>query len=178
VQRALGIHQVSACSWEDGISAANHQLLFLTPPVHGWILVFGSALPDPVADVDSCYLSLTRLSRKLGRIQFFSVNHALGHHAWAMLNHGRVVRAYAWAGRTLWNQGPITAAETEIGVVCHDYGDGDATSPLYESTETRMNTQRIQALAGRWSLDPSAVEARLGRNGMGVAGHLSRSKTI
>ena len=53
------------------------------------------------------------LSRKLGHVQFFSANRVLNHHSWALLDQGEVFRAYAWAGETLGNQGPLTAAEKD-----------------------------------------------------------------
>ena len=69
-----------------------------------------------------CYRFLRELSRKLGNVQFYSVNRVLNHHAWALLEDGEVYRAYAWAGETLWNEGFVTAAEKELGLVCFEYG--------------------------------------------------------
>jgi len=35
---------------------AGEQKLFWAPPLKGWILVFGSGLPEPVDDVDICFV--------------------------------------------------------------------------------------------------------------------------
>ena len=45
--------------------------LFIAPRINGWILVFGSDLPDPSDDVDQCFHFVTGLSRKLGHVQLF-----------------------------------------------------------------------------------------------------------
>lgn len=176
VQRALGIDHATPCSWADGLALAGQQRLFLTPPMQGWILVFGAALPDPAKDVDRCFLRLTALSQELGRVQFFSSHRALQQHAWATLDHGQVVRAYAWAGRTLWNQGTMTPAERECGLTCFDYGAEADTSIGLNVARMMHNTEHVAELAGRWGIHPGAVAASLWRDGQGIAGEISRTK--
>ena len=114
VQSALSLHNPKPCSWAEGLSGDHEQSLFVSPPVAGWILVIGPALPDPAEDVDVCYRFLTDLSRKLGHVQFFHVHGVLNHHAWVHIHTGRVIRAYAWAGKTLWNQGPPHPGRTYL----------------------------------------------------------------
>ena len=123
VQKALALHDPQPCSWAEGVSVRAGQKLFVSPPVAGWVLVIGPALPEPGEDVDACYRFLMDLSRKLGHIQYFNANPLVGHHAWVRLDFGHVVRAYAWAGETLWNEGPLTRAEADLRLRCHDYGE-------------------------------------------------------
>ncbi len=87
VQRALGLHNAIPCSWEEGLveAQAEHHKLFVSPPVNGWILVVGSDLPEPDEDVDKCFLFVRQVSRKLGHVQYFSVNRVLNYHAWAFI---------------------------------------------------------------------------------------------
>ena len=108
IQSALALDRVAPCSWVEGMSG-DHQL-FIAPPVHGWVVVAGAGLPDPSEDVDRCFRALLDLSRKLGHIQYFQADRILHRHAWARLEAGRVVRAYAWAETTLWQQGAKTPA--------------------------------------------------------------------
>src|SRR3954451_5848153 len=89
VQRALGLHDAIPCSWEQGLTEAQHHKLFVSPPVNGWILVVGSGLPEPDDDVDKCFFFLRQCSRKLGHVQYYSVNRVLNHHAWALLDDGQ-----------------------------------------------------------------------------------------
>jgi len=175
VQAVLGLHKPVACSWQDGLTLAQTQKLFITPCLNGWVLVMGSHLPDPADDVDQCFHLLQRLSRRLGRVQFFSANPLLKQHAWACAHQGRIERAYAWAGRTLWNQGCQTPGEAELGMVCYDYGTTSAGLHRVHADPIARNTDRVPLLAARWSVDPSAVDPRVLQEAHGIVGELSRS---
>jgi hypothetical protein len=174
VQAALGLHNPSPCSWAEGLSQLSDQKLFVSPPVNGWILVIGQRLPDPADDVDVCYHFLTKLSRTLGQVQFFSVNRAVNHHSWVRLESGRVRRAYAWGGETLWNQGEPTQAEKELGMKTYAYGEQPPC--IGSADEHGANSDKVIFLAARWSFDPTAVDEKALRAGLGVAGRLSHSR--
>jgi hypothetical protein len=176
VQAALGLANPRPCSWEEGLTAAHEHKLFIAPPLGGWILVMGSNLPEPGDDVDKCFRFLLDLSRKLGHVQFFSINRAVNHHAWVQVEQGVVRRAYAWSGRTLWNQGRLTRAEIELALKCYAYGDGEDRIDFGRVDPAAVNTERVPLLASRWSLDPTAIDARMLKEHQGIAGKLSRSR--
>jgi hypothetical protein len=176
VQAALGLANPKPCSWEEGLSAAHEQKLFISPPVSGWILVMGSSLPDPGEDVDKCFRFILDLSRKLGHVQYYSIHRAVNHHAWIQAEHGVVQRAYAWSGRTLWNQGRLTRAEIELGLKCYAYGEGEERIDFGRVDPAAVNTERVPLLASRWSLDPTAIDARMLKEHQGIAGRLTRSR--
>ncbi len=170
VQAALKLHRATPCSWEEGLVEARENKLFISPPVSGWVFVVGVGLPEPSEDVDVCYRFLTHLSRKLGHVQFFSVNRVLNHHSWALLENGRVFRGYAWAGSALWNQGPQTSAEKELDIVCFPYA---SDSNAFTSRESLSNNcDKVGQLAGRWSLDPNTLTPSSWKAG-GIVGQLS-----
>ena len=173
VQSALALHNPKPCSWAEGLSGEREQSLFISPPVAGWILVIGSALPDPAEDVDVCYRFLADLSRKLGHIQFFHANTILNHHAWVRADSGRMVRAYAWAGKTLWNEGLPTPAENTLHMRCYAYGES-ADPALFAPAEVMpANAEKVHLLAARWSLDPGEIGGRgVGRE-RGIIGETS-----
>ena len=109
VQTALGLHNPTPCSWMDGMARVSDQKLFISPPVNGWVLVVGSLLPEPSEDVDACFRFLQRLSRELGEVQFFSVNRAVGHHAWARFERAvDVVAKSPPQHRTKMNKRPVS----------------------------------------------------------------------
>jgi hypothetical protein len=172
VQSALGLHNVKPCSWTEGL--AGDEKLFIAPPVKGWILVMGSGLPDPSDDVDACFRFVVSLSRKLGQVQFFSASRVLQHHAWIRVDGGRVLRAYAWAGRTLWQQGSRTAAENELGLRCFDYLESAERLSFGSPDPAASNVDKVPLLAARWSLDPARIEERALEAQHGVAGEPSR----
>lgn len=167
VKLALGLGRSIPCSWAEGL-AGSHEF-FISPPVHGWVIVTGLGLPHPDDDVDACFLFLTTLSRKLGHVQFFHSDRILQHHAWARLDDGCVTRAFAWAGVTLWNQGAKTLPETELGLHCFGYGDESATFH-----EIQKNLEGIPLLAARWSFDPAEVKLHSIRQATGIAGESAR----
>jgi hypothetical protein len=175
VQAALGLYKPTPCSWEEGLCAASEQKLFISPPVNGWVLVFGSSLPDPADDVDKCFKFVLEVTRKLGQVQFFSYNRVVSYHAWVQADQGRILRAYSWAGKTLWNQGTPTRAESELGLVCYDYSETAPRQAFSQHDPLATNTDRVSLLAARWSIDPAAIDARTLRQSHGITGRLSRS---
>ena len=177
VQAALGLHKPTPCSWEEGLTATHERKLFISPSINGWVLVIGSRLPDPSEDVDRCFRFLLDLSRKVGHVQFFSLNRVVNHHAWVQLQHGQVLRAYAWAGKTIWNQGRKTTAEMELGLRCFDYAQGPDAAPYNQNDPLQHNTERVPLLARRWSVDPAAVDARRLKESPGITGEISHPKT-
>ena len=174
VQAALGLYKPTPCSWEEGLSAAAEQRLFISPSVNGWVLVFGSSLPDPADDVDKCFKFVLDVTRKLGQVQFFSYNRVVSYHSWVQADQGRILRAYAWAGKTVWNQGTATRAESELGLTCYDYSEPAPRQTFAQSDPVAVNTDRVPLLAARWSIDPAAIDSRALRQSHGITGRLSR----
>jgi hypothetical protein len=174
VQSALALHNPTPCSWAEGLQGDSEHRLFVSPPVAGWVLVIGPALPDPADDVDATFRLICDLSRKLGHVQFFHLNTILDHHAWARADAGKIQRAYAWAGRTVWNQGPLSPAEGALGMRCFPYGE-NVESPVFAGLEeVSANSEKVHLLAARWSLDPAGIDRRfLGRES-GIAGEASK----
>jgi hypothetical protein len=172
VQAALGLHNPKRCSWVEGLS--DDHTLFISPPVKGWVLVVGLGLPDPSDDIDACFRFVVELSRKLGYVQFFSANRVLHHHAWVQAKSGRVLRAYAWAGRTLWKQGPRTRAEKDLNIKCFDYGEPVEAGPFSSLEAAATNVEKVPLLAERWSFDPARIDERFFDAEQGIAGHLAR----
>ena len=174
-QTVLGLHNAKPCSWGEGLNMLTDHTLFISPPIDGWLLVVGHGLPDPSDDVDECYRFILRLSRELGHVQFFSINRAVDHHAWVKAEGNRVIRAYAWAGETLWNQGRMTSAEAEVGMKC--YGYGEARDPALIGGEVQhSNADKVTFLAARWSFDPTNIDEQRISAAQGIAGNLIHFK--
>jgi hypothetical protein len=114
------------------------------------------------------------LSHKLGQVQLFSASRILHHHAWVRADRGRVQRAYVWARRTLWNQGPPTRGEKELCLKCYDYTDPDQGSTFALPDGVAANVDRLPLLAAIWSLDPAHIDEHLLEAACGIAGEPSR----
>ena len=172
VQSALGLHNAKACSWLVGL--AQEGKVFISPSIRGWTLVTGDGLAEPDEDVDACFRFILDLSRKLGHVQLFSASRLSYHHAWIKAENGRVLRAYAWAGKTIWNQGPETPAERELGMKCRDYADATQGTHLACVDQLDGNVDKVPLLAARWGFDPRWIDHRSISNNEGIVGQLSR----
>ena len=174
VQAALKLANPTPCLLAEGLTAAGELAVFVSPPIHGWILVTGSEVPDPADDVDACFVWLRELSVQLGEVQFFAANLALNHHAWARLLSGDVFRAYAWAGETLWTQGELTRAELDLKIECLTYGE-NSTSDFLTGHDPRLtNAEKVPLLAARWSIDPTSIDVSRRWPKAGITGRFSR----
>jgi hypothetical protein len=174
VQSALALHNPKPCTWLEGLSGDDAQKLFISPPVSGWTLVIGPALPDPSDDVDVCFRFLLDLSQKLGHIQFFQASGIVDHHAWVRAEDGRILRGYAWAGKTLWNQGSLTQAERELRMRCYDYGENPEGRQFGAGESGLNNSDKLHLLAARWSVDPDEIDERFIEQEWGIVGEPSR----
>lgn len=159
LREVLGLPSGECPAWSEALSRARERTVFLSPPWRGWTLVLGAALPDPGGDIDGLYRFLTRVSRAMGEVQFFAADRVLHHHAWAWVRDGSVIRAYAWAGETLWNQGDLSLDERMLGLACRDYGDSREGEGIRGGVAEQQNTDRVALLARRWSLDPGDASA-------------------
>ena len=173
VQKALKLANPTLCTWAEGLAEARDRRLFITPPIGEWVLVVGPGLPDPSDDVDECYHLLTDLSRKLGLVQYFSLNCALGHHTWARLDNGEVLRAYAWVGHVAWNQGLPSPAELGLGLKCYEYFEHVEKNWDEPNDPILQNLERLPMLAARWSVDPAALDERHFATGRGIVGEMT-----
>lgn len=175
VRNALALSNATPCSIEDGLAGNHQQALFLAPPVNGWVLITGPGVPDPAVDVDEVYHLLRALSIRLGAAQYFSFNLAVGHHSWAWARGGGIVRAFAWTGRTIWNEGEITPAEQAFRMRCPGYEDPPPRSALAREV-ILANVDKVPLLAARWSVDPVSVHQQL-PNAIGVTGEFVRIRS-
>ena len=157
IREALSRADEPLVPWSEALARVRERAVFVSPPVDGWTLVVGAGVPDPAQDVDVAFHFLARMSRALGEVHFYSADRVLNFHSWARLDSGRVTRAYAWAGETLWNEGRTTLEERLLGLRCRAYGE-DPDPVRYGDVPPEMhNTERVVLLARRWSIDPVAV---------------------
>jgi len=169
VFNALGLDHPQPGHWTQCTPGSGR--MFVSVPVNGWTLVCGDGIPDPSDDVDRCFRFLMNLSVALGHVQLFNASPILHDHAWARVESGRVIRAYAWAaGQTLWNQGAPTTAEQLLGLRCFGYGECTDPSDWRLRERVSENLVKIPLLAARWSLDPAELESVPSNRASGLAG--------
>jgi hypothetical protein len=153
----LGPAAVLGIPWSEALARSRERRLFVSPPVDGWMLIIGASVPDPAQNIDSVYILLRRLSAAFGEVHYYGADRVLGFHSWAKVDRDVVVRGYAWAGETLWNEGRTSVEERELGLRCLAYGEeGDAVR-FPEMPPEFQNVDRVVLLARRWSIDPIAA---------------------
>ena len=157
VAQCLGSVANLETPWSEALKQSRNRQCFVSPPVDGWILVIGGAIPDPSKNIDILYAFLRQMSAALGEVHYFCADRVFGTHAWARLLSGRVLRAYAWSGTPLWNEGPLTQEERELGLTCRNYGDDPAPLHISGVTPDFQNVERVVFLARRWSINPVTV---------------------
>jgi hypothetical protein len=113
---SLGDAKPTPSDWESEIDAAYDGAIFVSPPVHDWVLVVSTSL----LDVNEATLDRLRaLSKHFGEAQFFATHRVPESHAWARARNGEIERAFAYVGEsdeTLWNVGAPTVAEEGLDV--------------------------------------------------------------
>ncbi|TAK97618.1 MAG: hypothetical protein EPO07_12970 [Verrucomicrobia bacterium] len=164
----LGLNYPQPCHWNDCEPGSGK--MFVSVPVNGWTLIAGDGIPDPIEDIDRCYKFLVNLSIALGHVQMFVSDPIFSHHAWARLESGRVIRAYTWAGHTLWNQGALTPEERSLSLRCFAYGDEPPPFNWQARDVISENASQVSSLAAAWSIDPAELEAVPSVQTAGAAG--------
>jgi hypothetical protein len=171
VQSVLGLNHPKSCSWVEGLQRLSEHALLISPSVKGWLIVLGPGLPDPVEDADTCFHFIRRLSRELGQVHYYGFNRAVNQHAWIRAESAQIIRAYVWAGETLWNQGAMTRAERELDLKCFDYWEHPEHDPMARHSHD-ANAEKVLALAARWSVDPLVMEDTRFGHARAIAGDL------
>ena len=172
VARSMGLGDLYPCACAEALADPNTERLFVSPPVNGWVVVMGWQLPDPGEDIDACYRFLADMSERLGHVQYFHGNPALGHHAWAKLIERKVIRAYAWTGETAWNQGKPTIGEEKTDMCCFDYLAAGNEESYQQWEIVGANVDRLPMLASIWSVAPVVFSDPVMRMKQGWVGRL------
>lgn len=165
---ALGLADIEAANWDSGIGTIyapdlSDDYIFVSPPVKGWTFVAGVPLPHPLGRSFSDKLTplLLRLSILFGDVQYFSAFPVIDFFAWARLEKGRLVRAFAIGDEgAIWDRGRLTAEEKALGLRLFDLrgikgrvGDAGGAIILHPTED------HVLRLASGWSLDPSRLGA-------------------
>lgn len=148
VKECLHLSDDYAAGWAQGFAAIEQGMVFVSPPVKGWVFAIGPRLTHQslASDKDPCLMLLKGLSEKFGEAQYFSNQRIVEIFAWARAQKGAIVRAYAFngdEGQVIWDVGEKTKEEKDLG-----FNFGEALSP---------ERKNVTDLAGKWSLDPMSI---------------------
>lgn len=177
VTSLLELDTLADANWDAGIGTIydarlSDEHVFVSPPVKGWTFVAGVPLPLPVgrAFVDKLTPLLARLSSQFRDVQYFAAFPDVDFYAWARLERGRMVRAFAIGEEgVIWDRGRLSPQERALGLKLYevrgirarkgDAGEGIILHPTQE---------QVLRLARGWSLDPSVLDRIEGSAGIGA----------
>jgi hypothetical protein len=156
VIRALGLRDLGAVRWRDGIDLAHltDDRVAVTPALPGardtaWVLAVGRHLLRPGTGVDVAGLS-ARLDTE---VQFFATHRVTEMHRWQRAVRGEPVRTFGYVGQTgevtSWHGDP-DPAERDAGLPAEF--DDEATVLVAE--------QDVLKVANAWSMDPTTLTGR------------------
>jgi hypothetical protein len=129
---ALEFGQATPANWASGLAAAcsdsgsetSGSWVFVSPPIHGWVLVTSDGFPYPVTidahhDIGRKFdVLFSRLMKRFGDVQFFGSHRVVGFVTWARACGGEPTRIFGFAdGDVLANVGEQTAEEAQLGFV-------------------------------------------------------------
>lgn len=161
VVAALKLRATREATWEEGLAGAHRDAVFVTPPLADWTLAVGAPLFPLDLAVAEIQPLLERLSQEFGQAQYFCTYQDIGLHVWAQARRGRLVRGYGWLGefqRALWDDGPRTKEEHDLGLPSTDGPDENG----------------VMQLACLWSLDPSGLDEQFLEPESGILGTLAK----
>lgn len=161
----LALENIQPANWKTGTIAAYHGHVFVSPPIHGWVLVACYQLPElnDQSEVDKLTPLMSKLSETFGEAQYFGTHRVVEYHAWARYVDGKEVRAFSYLGERgeiLADHGEKSAAELELGYTYFDPACPEANSDAYWEREDLCypDEEHVMEIAGLWSVNPSHLE--------------------
>lgn len=159
VAHALGAEAVQACNWKSAAKAIygeGGRRVFISPPIHGWVLIAGNALPtlDVAERADQATSLMKTLGRTFEDVQYFATHRVVGYHAWARVLRGEIVRCFAYLGE----RGEILYESGVPDVVEQALRKTNREEWKDESAEFSPSEDDVMAMAGAWSIDPTQLE--------------------
>lgn len=157
---ALELKECRVSSWAEGVESAYrypHGEVFVTPPIHGYILCASFSLPEfptYTNNPDEITPLLKRLAARFPDVQYFFTYRVVDGHAWARYQNGTCTRAFAIVqGEQSWNTGEPTSVEKDI----------DLEFPSEDD---------VMKIAEDWSINPAAFEEKPMSVTQGIVGKL------
>jgi hypothetical protein len=180
VAAALGLEEKQPANWDSGLGTIysdglGDAYVFVSPPVKGWTFVAGVPLPMPAgrAFVDKLTPLLTGLSSEFSQVQYFAGYPVIDFFAWARLDGGRMVRAFAIGDEgVIWDRGKPTPEERALGLKLFDVrGIRGRKGDAGESIILHPTEEHVLRLARGWGLDPTLLDKLESAEGVGLVAH-------
>ena len=168
VAKALELQEAQEVNWQHGVHHANEYneyLIFVVPPVNGWVLAMGTPVVFEMDDYAT--ERITKLSREFGEAQCFGSVKTSSAYTWARAMNGVLVRHFYDADGNHKEIGEYTEEEKTLGAKFSDSSSAEALEPDYWQRKdiVGVEEQTVLQVAGLWSVDPM----KLGEMGLAPA---------
>ncbi len=180
VAEKLELEDTREANWQTGLQTAYETYdgtVFVTPPIKEWVFVVGIMLPDAgdSNNPDKASPFLTHVGTTYDSLYYFATHRVVEYHAWAKVENGEIVRAYAYSGeqgKTFWNKGEKTEIEQQLKFNFFadepPSGEGDK---YWEREDLRFpNEEDVLRISGAWCLNPIEIENMNLESSTGIIG--------
>lgn len=163
----LGLQDTRPANWDAGVACLYDPRLadvhvFVSPPVKGYTFIAGVPLPLPVGRtfVDKLTPLLTALGAEFTDVQYFASYPVIDFFAWARLQQGRFVRAFAIGDEgVIWDRGRLTPDERALGLKLFEVrGIRGRKGDTGEAIILHPTQAQVLRMARAWSLDPTGLD--------------------
>jgi hypothetical protein len=184
VVEVLQLSDLSPANWNSGLGAVydrelSDAFVFVSPPLHGWTIVAGVALPLPAGGslIDKMSPLLQRLAARFSEAQYFATFPVIDFYAWARWEKGRKRRAFAIGeAGIVWADGRLTPDERNLGLSFIELrGIKDRQGDIGGALDLYPTERHVLGVAGAWSLNPLAVAASDADAGVGWIARVPQS---
>ena len=178
----LDIRDAQPTSSQPGIEAVYEReptgVVYVTPPIDGWVLVAGWGLFSSVLKLKGDEAKLPGLVGALsatfdGEVQYFATHRVSEWHTWIRADRGQVLRAYGIGdGEVAFDRGALTTAETELAINFDPNDEGPDLTPANRDAYREwashcVSEQMVMQVAARWSVNPDVEGRKLPRGWLG-----------
>lgn len=167
VIQVLGLDSVKPANWSSGLGAALHKGTFITPAIDGWVLAISYQLPElgNTHKIGEWQSFMQHITPYFDEIQYFATHRVVEYHAWAMVQNGILIRAYAFlgeAGEVLHDEGAVTEAEYRLlpNYLAQTFNQSSYTRNNSENSLREPTEEDVLKIAALWGLDPIALGNR------------------
>lgn len=177
---AIPLAEVRPANWKSGFNAAYTYpgaLVFVTPPLDGWVLAVGYRLPDP-SDPEllaAWRQIMRRISLTFGDAQFFATHRVSNYTAWGRYIEGMEKRLFAHGDDAIYNFGKAFPEEENLLRCFFNPSSPEASNEGYWSREDLRSPAEddVFKIAASWSIDPSELESKNLQPSTGLVGSLT-----
>ena len=162
-------HPLHETNWEAGVNGAYEHFCFVTPSVHGWVLVLNPNISD-ISRPDT-QVFLQKMSVFFEEVHFYGNHRVSGYGAFGKFLNGEMLRGFsAGDGEVILNFGTLTEVEIEI-IEAYRHRNQDDAELLCLLDENGggsalSDESSVTKIAGAWSVHPETLHEQ-DMNGLG-----------